>query len=281
MVPKTAVIVAAAEDEGGEDTTRPIKLLQQGCPELLNTAQHLRDAPNLRIAGGFNHQPQRRALDHNGAGKGHGGAFGQNRVAGCFVGGFVDGVDSPVSAASCVRKRVAWIRRRSAGTRSPLSTMTMSPGTSSSAGMLRRAPSRTTLARGEHVADALQRLFCLTFLYESNQGNDDHDADNRAGIHVMTEPPRLATAATMRDDHQNVVELLKQALPPGAVAGAGDLVGAIPGKALVTFLGGKAVLGGVQSGQRFIRGQGMPGVLGEAAVTGVVSLIGYWVAVVY
>jgi len=31
MVPKTAVIVAAARDEGGEDTTRPIKLLQQGC----------------------------------------------------------------------------------------------------------------------------------------------------------------------------------------------------------------------------------------------------------
>jgi len=133
----------------------------------------------------------------------------------------------------------------------------------------------------EHVADALQRLFCLTFLYESNQGNDDHDADNRAGIHVMTEP-ETGHRRDHEDDHQNVVELLKQALPPGAVAGAGgDLVGAIPGKALVTFLGVKAVLGGVQSGQRFIRGQGMPGVLGEAAVTGVVSLIGYWVAVVY
>ena len=53
---------------------------------------------------------------------------------------------SPVSAASAVCSAVDWISRASAGTVSPSSTRMMSPGTSSAAGMLCRAPSRMTLA---------------------------------------------------------------------------------------------------------------------------------------
>lgn len=67
------------------------------------------------------------------------------------------GVDSPVSAASSVRSRLASSRRRSAGTRSPLSSITMSPGTRSSAEMVWRLPSRSTLACGESMLRMLSR----------------------------------------------------------------------------------------------------------------------------
>ena len=54
------------------------------------------------------------------------------------------GALSPVRAASCVSQVADRIRRPSAGTRSPASTWTMSPGTTSSAGMRTSWPSRTT-----------------------------------------------------------------------------------------------------------------------------------------
>ena len=53
---------------------------------------------------------------------------------------------SPVSAASATSSVADWSRRPSAGTMSPASTATMSPGTSCSAGISRRSPSRRTFA---------------------------------------------------------------------------------------------------------------------------------------
>ena len=58
------------------------------------------------------------------------------------------GALSPVRAASWVSRVADRIRRPSAGTRSPASTCTMSPGTTSDAGMSRRTPSRVTLLCG-------------------------------------------------------------------------------------------------------------------------------------
>ena len=51
---------------------------------------------------------------------------------------FSTGVLSPVSAASSISSVAAMIRRPSAGTLSPASKVTMSPGTTSSAGMSSR-----------------------------------------------------------------------------------------------------------------------------------------------
>ena len=56
------------------------------------------------------------------------------------------GRDSPVSADSSARSSVPWTRRRSAGTLSPASTCTRSPGTRSSEATVRTVPPRTTLA---------------------------------------------------------------------------------------------------------------------------------------
>ena len=53
---------------------------------------------------------------------------------------------SPVRAASAVCSAVDRINRASAGIVSPSSMRMMSPGTTSAAGMLCRAPSRMTLA---------------------------------------------------------------------------------------------------------------------------------------
>ena len=55
--------------------------------------------------------------------------------------------DSPVSADSTVRRLRPCSRRRSAGTRSPGSSQTMSPGTSSPASIWWRSPPRCTVAR--------------------------------------------------------------------------------------------------------------------------------------
>ena len=59
---------------------------------------------------------------------------------------FRTGVLSPVSAASSISSVAARTSRPSAGTLSPASKVTMSPGTSSSAGMSARSPPRRTCA---------------------------------------------------------------------------------------------------------------------------------------
>ena len=69
------------------------------------------------------------------------------------------GTDSPVSAASSVRKFFTSTRRRSAGILSPDSSSTMSPGTSSSAGIMRVSPPRTVLAS----ADSMLRIESSAF----------------------------------------------------------------------------------------------------------------------
>ena len=61
---------------------------------------------------------------------------------------FATGALSPVSAASCVSSVAERTIRPSAGTMSPASSCTRSPGTTSVAGMSARAPSRTTFACG-------------------------------------------------------------------------------------------------------------------------------------
>jgi hypothetical protein len=64
---------------------------------------------------------------------------------------FSAGTDSPVRAASSVRRFFASTSRRSAGIRSPDSSSTTSPGTSCSAGSIRVSPPRTVRASAESM----------------------------------------------------------------------------------------------------------------------------------
>lgn len=64
------------------------------------------------------------------------------------LGSLLAGTDSPVKADSSTSKTVALRMRPSAGTLSPSSSRTMSPGTNSLAGTLITAPSRRTCAMG-------------------------------------------------------------------------------------------------------------------------------------
>ena len=62
-----------------------------------------------------------------------------------------DGTDSPVSAASSVRRFLTSVRRMSAGILSPDSRNTMSPGTSVSAGIIDVCPLRSVLASDDSM----------------------------------------------------------------------------------------------------------------------------------
>ena len=64
---------------------------------------------------------------------------------------FSTGTDSPVRMASCAARPRASITRRSAGTLSPASSRTMSPGTSVAPSTVTRRPSRKTAARGASI----------------------------------------------------------------------------------------------------------------------------------
>ena len=94
---------------------------------------------------------------------------------------FSTGVLSPVSAASSISSVAATSRRPSAGILSPASNETMSPGTSSSAGMSTRcaAAARVRLDQ-EHLlerGDALRRLALLVQAQDRVEHGqaDDHD----------------------------------------------------------------------------------------------------------
>ena len=67
--------------------------------------------------------------------------------AGSRPGALSTGTDSPVSAASSTWSDVASVSERSAGTRSPISRTTISPGTTAEASISFCTPSRMTTAR--------------------------------------------------------------------------------------------------------------------------------------
>ena len=69
-----------------------------------------------------------------------------------MVTSFSTGTDSPVNAASSIFKLFASNKRKSAGTTSPASNKTMSPGTNSSLLTVMTCPSRRTFAFGEDIS---------------------------------------------------------------------------------------------------------------------------------
>ena len=90
-----------------------------------------------------------------------------------------DGTDSPVSAASSVRRFLTSTSRMSAGILSPDSRDTISPGTSFSAGIMEVCPLRKVLASAESMLRIeFEGLLSPAFLDEAKQSVDDDDAED-------------------------------------------------------------------------------------------------------
>ena len=96
------------------------------------------------------------------------------------------GTDSPVSAASSVRRFLTSASRRSAGTLSPDSSSTTSPGTSCSAGSMRVAPPRRVRAS----ADSMLRIESSAFSARPSWMNPSSP--------LMTTTPRMIAASIHR-----------------------------------------------------------------------------------
>jgi len=102
--------------------------------------------------------------------------------AGTGATAFSTGTDSPVRIASCAASPRASMMRRSAGTLSPASSSTTSPGTRSTPPTLTRCPSRSTVARGASISRIpTHRGLCLSLLDEP----DCRIGQDHAGVDPM------------------------------------------------------------------------------------------------
>ena len=120
---------------------------------------------------------------------------------------FSAGTDSPVSAASSVRRFLASIRRKSAGILSPDSSRTMSPGVRSSAGMSRVSPSRTARASAESMLRIeFERLLGAALLQEPEKRIENHDREDDRGVQPQAQH-QLDEAGGEQDIDEDVVEL--------------------------------------------------------------------------
>src|SRR5215472_11101361 len=116
------------------------------------------------------------------------------------------GTDSPVSAASSVRRFLTSTRRRSAGMRSPDSSSTTSPGTSSSAGIKRVSRRRIVLASAESMLRIESCFFRFAFLEKPEQGVDDHDPEDDRSVEPQTDH-QLYKGGSEQDIDEDIVEL--------------------------------------------------------------------------
>ena len=122
------------------------------------------------------------------------------------------GTDSPVSAASSVRRFFTSARRRSAGILSPDSSSTTSPGTSCfGRDHARLAAAQGAGLGGEHVADGVQRLLRLALLDEAEQGVDEDTTPRMiAGVDPQAQH-QLGEAGAEQDVDEDIVELGEEA----------------------------------------------------------------------
>ena len=170
------------------------------------------------------------------------------------------GTDSPVSAASSVRRFLTSASRRSAGTLSPDSSSTTSPGTSSSAGSMRVAPPRRVRAS----ADSMLRIESSAFsalpswmnpssALMTTTAEDDRGVDPQAEHH-------LGEAGAEQHVDQDVVELGSQAHERPPLPAFRQAVGSVLLQAGGGFAGVQAVRGaGAEAPQRLLDGNGVPG----------------------
>ena len=123
--------------------------------------------------------------------------------------------DSPASGASSISRPHAFSRRRSAGTLSPASSVTISPGTCSTTATLRRAiPGYIGMGR-DHVADRAECALSPALLNEADDRvNQYHCADHQR-INDMAEQ-RSRERDRKQEVDQRAIEL-RQEPPIGLV----------------------------------------------------------------
>ena len=171
---------------------------------------------------------------------------------------------SPVSADSSI-SRVAAVRSRpSAGTRSPASMLTMSPGTSCSIGNIVEGAVAARLRLDHHHllerGDARRRL---ALLVEAHRGVEQGQGDEDDAGRDLVRDEEAEDAGREQDDLHRVLVLAQERLPAGLLGGFGELVRPVLGPARLGLgvrqpsLGGDALaLQGGVGGERVPDGVG-------------------------
>ena len=140
------------------------------------------------------------------------------------------GALSPVSAASCASRVAERMIRPSAGTRSPASSWTRSPGTRPTAGTSASVPSRTTFACGTwrfESASTLSRAFTSWRDREHEVEHDQERDDDRRRDLADREAHH-----DHREEHEvhRDAQLLERDLPDRRRWFGGELVRSVPGE---------------------------------------------------
>ncbi len=91
----------------------------------------------------------------------------------------------------------------------------------------------------DHAADGSQRVLCLAFLDEADDGIGDHDGNDHPGVDEMAEKPGCQCAREKEVD-QGVVELGEKAQERAARRRRRKLVPAVLAQAFGCFLGRQA-----------------------------------------
>ncbi len=143
------------------------------------------------------------------------------------------------------RRSADWRPRRcgqSAGILSPASTSTMSPGTISWVATRWRSPSRTTVASGAASAISARTDFSAraswtkpsSALRTTISQDDDRLVGQRGLARILQQPfDHRDDGGDQQDDHQEVLELLEQPLPPRRFRRALELVRSVLLQALL------------------------------------------------
>ncbi len=173
---------------------------------------------------------------------------------------FSTGVLSPVSAASSISSVAARIRRPSAGTLSPASKVTMSPGTTSSAGMSTRCAAAADMrVDQEHLLERGDALGGLALLVEAQDRVQHGQADDHETGRPLLQRDDADDRGAEEDELHQVAVLAEERLPARLLLRLGELVRADLRPAPLD-------LGGVQPGPRVdaelrggvVRGQAVP-----------------------
>ena len=144
--------------DDADDRGQLVELLLQRRPRARDRGQHGGDLAHLGLHAGGRDDHDPGAARDGGVLEQHARAIAEGRSAlSSMAVPLATGALSPVRAASWVSHVAERIRRPSAGTRSPASTWTMSPGTTSSAGMSTSWPSRTTRPEGPAASTGRRR----------------------------------------------------------------------------------------------------------------------------
>lgn len=251
---------ADAEHQPAQDLTELRQLFLQRSLSLFGLRQRACDLAHLGVHTGARDEDTSAAVYYGAAHIGHvfavaqGTSLPSSRPSAETT--LFTGTLSPVSAASSIFRLALSRMRPSAGTASPASRTTTSPGHQPP-----RFSARPVLAAADHLTGGgrhfLQRLngfFRLALLIHAEYGVDEHD--DKDDEHIRKAFARISRRYTghcrrnKQDNDHRVAQLLQKALQRCDLFSFGQLVGAFFGQPPGGFRVGKAVRGALQFGKR-------------------------------